>query len=345
MGQSIIEHKLTDRVVSEITLSNNFLTVSFLSQGASIYRLKSKDLDGNEADLVLGHKAVSDYIENPSFLGCTVGRYANRIANGSFTLDGKKYLLSTNEGDNCLHGGKTGLHTKNWDYELKEDSVKFSTISLDGENGFPGHLNVSVTYTLEDESLIINYNAESDADTVINLTNHTYFNLGGHDSGVVFEHEMQILADEYLSLDDKSIPNGSQSVSRTPFDFKVFKPLVAGLRSTDDAIKQCSGYDHCFVLNNESALKKAAIVRHPWSGRIMTVHTTEPGMQLYTANHIDGFDGKDGIYYGRYPAFCLETQHFPNSPNEPSFPSTTLRAGEQFTSKTIYTFTLEQDED
>ena len=341
MTNSITEHKLADRTVSEITLTNDFLTVSLLTQGASIYRLISKDLDQKEADLVLGHKNIEDYVQNPFFLGCTVGRYANRIANGSFSLDGKNYLVTTNEGTNCLHGGKTGLHTKNWSYELKDNSVIFSTSSLDGENGFPGYLTVSVTYTLEDESLIIDYAAESDADTVINLTNHSYFNLGGHDSGVVFEHEMQILADEYLEIDENLIPTKPLSVIKTPFDFKVFKPLAPGLRSADKAIQQCSGYDHCFILNDTAEFKKAAIVRHPWSGRMMTVSTTEPSMQLYTANHIDGFDGKDEIYYGKYPAFCLETQHFPNSPNEPDFPSTVLRAGETFTSKTVYSFTLE----
>jgi aldose 1-epimerase len=224
--------------------------------------------------------------------------------------------------------------------------VEFKCESEDGESGFPGHLKVSVIYTLENESLSIEYKATTDADTVINLTNHSYFNLGGHDSGAIFEHEIQIDADKYLPLDEKNLPLEPTSVAGTPFDLREFQPLVAGLRSTasDKQLALASGYDHCYILNERKACQWASTVRHPWSGRVLKVYTTEPGMQLYTANHIDSFIGKDGVYYGRYPAVCLETQHFPNSPNRPEFPSTFLKACDPFYSKTIYEFTA-SDED
>ena len=338
-------HQLKDRTVTEYILSNDSIELSVLSQGASIYRLLTKDLDGVKADLVLGHKSIEDYLLNPCYLGATVGRYANRIAGASFILNEEKFLLSANSDANCLHGGKIGLHHKNWQGEIDGETLTLSVESPDGEGGFPGHLKVSVSFTLDKDNVVISYKANTDADTVINLTNHSYFNLGGHESGVVFEHELQIFADEYLEVNSEHIPSSKRSVAKTPFDFKVFKPLVAGLRSTDQQITQAGGYDHCFIVNdNGDDLKKVAIVRHPWSGRIMTVFSTEPGVQLYTANHIDGFEGKDEIYYGRYPAFCLETQHFPNSPNEADFPSTVLRAGETFNSQTIYNFSLTHED-
>ncbi|MCM8535136.1 MAG: galactose mutarotase [Lentisphaeraceae bacterium] len=336
-------HQSSVGEVKEYFIETETIQLSLLSLGASIYRLSTPDMDGKKADVVLGHKSIEDYVTNKGFLGSTIGRFANRIENAAFSLNGTEYLLDKNNGENCLHGGVTGFHTKNWQSEVLENGVKFTLDSLDGENGFPGHLQTSVTYEVLDDEVKVSYTAESDAETVVNLTNHSYFNLGGHESGTIFEHEFQVFADSYLPTCKNGIPQEKTSVSKTPFDFKVFKPVVAALRSEDEQIQQVGGIDHCYILSDQAELKDACIVRHPWSGRTMTVRTTEPGMQLFTGNNIDDMTGKDNAYYGRYPAFCVETQHFPNSPNRPDFPSTVLKPGETFKSQTIYKFTVDLD--
>ncbi|MCM8533159.1 MAG: galactose mutarotase [Lentisphaeraceae bacterium] len=338
-----INHQTSVGEVQEYVIEGKTIKLSLLSLGASIYRLFTPDMDGKQADIVLGHKSIEDYVLNKGFQGSTIGRFTNRIENAAFTLNGTEYLLDKNNGENCLHGGATGFHTKNWQSEVLENGVKFTINSLDGENGFPGHLETTVTYQLFDDELHILYTAETDAETVVNLTNHSYFNLGGHESGTIFEHEFQIFADSYLPTCKNGIPRQETSVSKTPFDFKVFTPIVAALRSEDEQIQQVAGVDHCYILSSTEDMKEACVARHPWSGRTMTVMTTEPGLQLYTGNNIDDMTGKDDAFYGRYPAFCVETQHFPNSPNRPDFPSTTLRPGETFNSKTIYKFTVEDD--
>ena len=331
-----IEH---ENGIEEYILSDDNVEVSILNIGASIYKLVTPDADGNKEDIVLGYDSPETYIENPDFFGCFTGRFGNRIANASFELNGQKYLVSANEGSNCLHGGVNGLNKKIFDCEVLSDtSLKFSCNSPDGESGFPGHLTSSVIYTLEDNSLKMTYEAQSDADTIINLTNHSYFNLAGHSSGSILEHEIKIEAEEFLPVDESMIPEEPHKVGGTPFDLRITKPIATGLRTPYPQIQRCGGYDHNYILSDSNTLKFAARVEHPFTGRTLECWTTEPGVQLYTANHIDGMDGKEGAYYGKFPAFCLETQHYPDSPNRPEFPNTVLKSGDIYKSETIYKF-------
>lgn len=336
--RKIVEDFGVDQL-EKVTLSNDFLSVEFLTLGASIYSLKAPDSSGKVEDLVLAYPKWVDYLTNNDFFGCIAGPYANRIADASFILSGKTYKLSANEEKNCLHGGFEGIHKKFYSISsLNDSSVTFSTSSPDGEDGFPGHLNISVTYSLLRSSLEISYSAVSDKDTVLNLTNHSYFNLAGHSNGSILDHEIQIFSDKYLPVDKNLIPKDIEPVENSPFDFREPQSISYALRAPHEQISICGGVDHNFILRDGGINNCAAKVSHPYSGRVMEVFTDEPGIQFYTANHIDDKDGKDGAYYGKYPAFCLETQHYPNSPNRPDFPSTALLAGEDFKSKTTYKF-------
>lgn len=325
--------------LEKISLSNDSIAVEILTLGASIYSIKTADSKGQVEDVVLAYPKWVDYIKNDDFFGCLAGRYANRIANANFNVDGTNYKVSANEGSNCLHGGFEGLHKKFFEIlELNDSSVTLSSFSLDGEDGFPGDLTVSVTYTLNQNALEISYFAEADRDTVINLTNHSYFNLAGHNGGSVLDHQIQINSDKYLPVDKDLIPKDIEPVENSPFDFREAQAISYALRAPHEQVSLCGGVDHNFILRNQGIESCAAVVTHPYSGRFIEVYTSEPGLQFYTGNHIDNLNGKDGAYYGKYPAFCLETQHYPNSPNRPDFPSTTLRAAEQYSSKTIYKF-------
>jgi aldose 1-epimerase len=316
-----------------VTLVNNRgMRLRAIQLGAIIVSLEVPDDRGNLADVVLGHDSPADYLSHPSYFGAVVGRYANRIGAARFTLDGTTYRLVANERPNCLHGGKVGFDKTLWNVEsLTTSSVMFRLESPDGDQGFPGKLEARVKYTLtDDNALIVDYDAVTDAPTVINLTQHSYFNLAGHGAGSVQGHELTIAADAYTPVDDALIPTGEIApVEGTRYDFRSRRVIA-------DAV----GYDINFVLSNrDDPLKLAAILRDPRGGRTMTVTTTEPGVQLYTGNHLDGsIIGKNAVRYQRYAGLCLETQHFPDSPNRPSFPSTELRPGEQFTSRTIMTF-------
>lgn len=314
----------------------------FITYGATLTELHVKDRQGKYGDIVLGFDDLPGYLGQHPFFGGTIGRYANRIAKGKFTLDGKEYQLATNNAPNSLHGGAIGFNRRVWKAEEinRPDGagVRFTYLSKDGEENYPGNLNVSVTYFLSDTNqLKIEYTAETDKDTVLNLTNHSYFNLSGTDTGDILKYVLYLNADKYTPVDATLIPTGEiASVEGTPLDFR--KPTAIGARIAE--LKEIGGYDHNFVLNGKAGtLSLAARVTDPESGRQMEVWTTEPGVQFYSSIHLDGsLKGKGGTAYGKYGAICLETQHFPDSPNHPNFPTTELKPGQHFHSETIYKF-------
>ena len=323
------------------TLRNqNGLTAKLISYGAQLTELHVPDRDGKMADVVLGFDTLHGYLEG-SCLGCTIGQVTNRIRKGKFELDGKEIILSTNWRSHHLHGGEKGFDKKVWEAEEVESelgpAVKFHYFSPDGEEGYPGNLQVEVTYTLTHrDELQIEYKATTDKATPVNLTNHAYFNLAGAGSGTMLKQELTILAGHYTPADDEGFPTGEiRPVANTIMDFT--RPVAIGAR-----IDQLpgGGYDHNYVLNNqENALALAARVYDPESGRIMEVSSTEPGVQLYTAHDLDGtLKGKGGMTYEKHAALCLEMQHYPDSVNHPNFPSTILRPGETYKQTTVHRF-------
>jgi aldose 1-epimerase len=336
-GQPVTIYKLVNPKGAEVEI---------MDLGATIVSLKVPDKDGKLGDVVLGFDNVADYQSKSPYFGCATGRYANRIANGKFTLEGKEYKLAINNGPNSLHGGKVGFDKKIWQKVAGGNggaSVTFQMVSPDGEEGYPGALTTQITYTWTDANeLKIDYKATTDKTTVLNLTNHSYFNLGGAGNGNILDHELTLFCSNYTPTDDTAIPTGEiKKVAGTPMDFT--SPHTIGARINDEykSLKQGKGYDHNFIIDG-SGLRKAAVVRDPKSGRTMTVKTTEPAVQLYTANFMDGATkGKGGKVYAHRGAFCLETQHYPDSPNKPSFPSTVLKPGDAYESTTIYAFGVE----
>ena len=316
--------------------------------GAKIVSLMVPDRDGKLTDVVTGHKSIADYLtsEEPYF-GAICGRYGNRIAKGRFEIDGTVYdQLAINNGPNSLHGGLKGFNAKVWDATQKdEQTIELQLISPDGEEGFPGELQTAVTYQLtEDNEVIISYRAVTTKPTVLNLTNHSYFNLSGAGDPYVGDHLLQINADYYLPTDETAIPYGpKEPVEGTPMDFRT--PHTVGERINDDfeQLHFGKGYDHTYILNKEGEeLSFCARCNSPKTGIVMETFTTEPGVQLYTGNWMTGnFEGKPGQRYPERAALCLETQHFPDSPNKPEYPSTLLRPGETFLSTTIYQFSVE----
>jgi aldose 1-epimerase len=335
--------------VEMVTLKNkNGLEIQAINYGAIIMSLKVPDRTGKLADVVLGFDEPNRYFGEPPhpFFGAIVGRYGNRIANGQFVLNGKTYPLVKNNGPNHLHGGTRGFDKFLWDVTTKDtpqgSTAIFTRTSPDGEEGYPGNLAVRIAYTLTDSNqLIVNYHATTDKPTPINLTQHSYFNLAGEGTGDILGHQLMINADRYTPVDDTLIPTGELApVAGTPFDFR--KPTAVGARidQDNDQLKKGKGYDHNFVLNKKgTGPELAARVTDPGSGRTMEVSTTEPGVQFYTSNFLDGtLKGKSGHAYGQRAALCLETQHFPDSPNKKSFPSTILEPGKTYDSTTIFTF-------
>ena len=325
------------------TLTNTGGTVLRMTNyGAIVVAFEFAGRDGVRKNLNLGFDTLAGYQQRHPYFGATVGRYGNRIANGKFSIDGTEYTLATNNGPHHLHGGDVGFDRYLWDTEILEDAdfqaLRFSRTSPDGEEGFPGNLEVTVTYTLgNDHSLRIDYVAKTDKATPLNLTNHCYWNLAGVDAGVVTDHELQIEADRYLQVDSGAIPTDIASVQDTVFDFRKTKRIGDDIAGTPG---DPNGYDHCFALNSQDgSLALAAKARDPQSGRVMEVHTTEPGVQLYTGNFLDGTDGCGG--FKRHEAFCLETQRYPDSPNQPDFPSCIVRPGETFQSSTLHKFYVE----
>jgi aldose 1-epimerase len=332
--------KLPDgSAVDLFTLTNaNGLVAKVTNYGAIITELHVPDREGKLGDIVHGFDNLEQYLKGHPFFGATVGRYANRIAKGQFMLDGKAYTLATNNGKNHLHGGLKGFDKVVWKAEPQAGAaVKFSYTSPDGEEGYPGELDVTVTMTLTDANeLRIDYGATTDKATPINLTNHSYFNLAGE--GDVLGCELMLAAEAYTPVSSELIPTGEiASVKGTPFDFTSPQPI--GARFSELSSKPV-GYDHNFVLRGGGkALALAARASDPKSGRVLEVHTTQPGVQLYTSNFLNGsLTGKRGVVYGQHSAFCLETQHFPDSVNQPNFPSVILRPGQTYRQTTLHKF-------
>ncbi|MDP2469282.1 MAG: aldose epimerase family protein [Candidatus Palauibacterales bacterium] len=319
--------------------------------GGIVTRLLAPDRDGGLVDIVLGHERLDSYLAGTPYFGAIVGRYGNRIANGRFTLDGTEYALAVNNGPNHLHGGIRGFDKVVWDAEPyaneAETGVVLRHVSADGEEGYPGELSAKVTYALTAAGeLRIEYEATTDAPTIVNLTHHGYWNLAGHDSGDILGHELEIRASRFTPVDETLIPTGElRPVEGTPFDFRQPTPIGARIDADDEQIAFGGGYDHNFVLDgweNDGELRSAAVLHDPVSGRSMEVLTTEPGLQFYSGNFLDGSDvGKGGVVYERRSGLCLETQHFPDSPNQPAFPTTILRPGEIYRSTTVYRFSAE----
>jgi aldose 1-epimerase len=334
--------KMPDGIVIEsFTIYNTQgASAKLITYGATVTELHVPDKNGKVGDVVLGFDNLEGYLGNHPHFGGTIGRYGNRIAKGKFTLDGKEYQLAINNPPNSLHGGPTGFDRRVWKGEplqVKDGAaVRFTYFSKDGEENFPGNLHVSVTYTLTNSNEFeLEYAAETDKDTIVNLTNHSYFNLAG--AGDILKEVLYLNADKYTPVDLTLIPTGEiASVENTPLDFR--KPTEIGLHIGE--IKDIGGYDHNFVVNGKmGTMRIAARVTDPTSGRQMEVWTTEPGVQFYSAIGLNGsIVGKGGIAYPKYGALCLETQHFPDSPNRPNFPSTVLKPGTKFHSETIYKF-------
>ena len=327
--------------VSLYTLVNHSgITMKVTNYGGIITSLMVPDKNGKAEDIVLGYDSLSGYLAKTPYFGALIGRYGNRIAKGKFTLDGQEYRLALNDGPNHLHGGVKGFDKVVWDAEeFKTDSavgIKLHRVSKDGEEGYPGNLDVTVTYTLNDDNtLVFDYSATTDKATPVNLTQHSYFNLAG--KGDIKSHELMINADKYTIVDSTLIPTGKlRDVKGTPFDFTTAKPIGKDLEAAGG---KPIGFDHNFILNAKSINDLAAQVVEPASGRMMEVYTDQPGIQFYTGNFLDGtITGKSGKVYEQYSGFCLETQHFPDSPNQAAFPSTILKPGEKYHTTTIYRF-------
>lgn len=313
--------------------------------GGRVVSLKVPDRNSNFADVVLGFDNLAGYVGPNPYFGALVGRYANRIANGEFTLNGTRYHLACNNGNNSLHGGLKGFDRVVWSAQDASTALELRHLSKDGEEGYPGNLDVVIRYTLSDDNeLKIDYEGTTDKDTVLNLTNHSYFDLAGEGSGKVLDHVVTINAEKFTPVNENLIPTGElRNVEGTPFDFRKLSPIGARIDEKDQQLQYGEGYDHNFVLNGSRGnLSLAARVLEPHSGRVLEVFTTQPGMQFYTGNHLDGsVRGKDGKTYGFRSAFCVETQHFPDSPNHPEFPSTELKAGQRYQGTTVFRFSVE----
>jgi aldose 1-epimerase len=322
--------------------------VGITNQGGFIVSIVAKDRSGQAKDVALGYQGFDGYVKGKDFLGCLVGRYANRIARGEFTLDGKKYTLAKNNGPNALHGGPTGFHTRLWAPRVvsgpEGEALELTYVSKDGEEGYPGTLTAKVVYSLrEDGGLVIDYTATTDAPTIVNLTNHAYFNLAGEGEGTILGHELQLESDTFTPVDPTLIPTGEMKpVAGTPFDFR--KPTAIGARigESDEQLARGGGYDHNFVLRGKMGeLRLVARVVEPKSGRALEVFTTEPGIQFYSGNFLDGsLTGKSGKPYVKRSGFCLEAQHYPDSPNRPEWPSVVLRPGQTYRQTTVYRLTV-----
>jgi aldose 1-epimerase len=322
------------------TLTNdNGLIAQITNYGGIVTSLQVPDRDGNLGDIVSGYDSLEEYIKNNPYFGALIGRCGNRISKGKFTLNGVEYTLATNQDTNHLHGGIKGFDKVIWDAEeMQTDegpALKLTYLSKDGEEGYPGNLSCTVIYTLtNNDELKVSYEAETDKDTIVNLTHHSYFNLGGHDSGDTLGHELMINADNYTAVDEELITTGQiKPVKDTPMDFT--SPVAIGARI--DQVE--GGYDHNYVLNSsDGSLALAASVYEPKTGRVMEISTTEPGIQFYSGNFLDGSIKGKGAVYNKHSAFCLEAQHFPDAPNKPNFPSIVLRPGEKYTHLTVHKF-------
>lgn len=325
------------------TLTNGTAVAAITNYGARVISLHVPDKSGNLVDVVLGYKDLASYRQpGEGFYGAVVGRFGNRIAKGQFELDGQQYQLELNDGPNTLHGGTNGLFAKVWEVKhVTDSSLELQYISPDGEAGYPGKLEATVTYTLtSDNGLDIAYHATTDKATVVNLTNHAYFNLSGEGDSTILDHLLTIRADGYTPVDETLIPTGEIApVENTPFDFRQPTAIGARIDTADDQLALGKGYDHNFVLKKDPGLQLIATVESPKTGIVMDILTEEPGLQFYSGNFMDNVqNAKGGKTYGYRSAFCLETQHFPDSPNRPDFPSTVLKPGEEYKTRTVYQF-------
>lgn len=325
------------------TLSDGDITVRITTFGARVVSIETPDRTGKKTDIVLGYKDVASYeSDHGTYFGSIVGRYGNRIAKGTFSLDGSTYHIPLNNGPNALHGGPVGFDHKVWKGHAYDQGLELTLVSPNGDMGFPGTLTAVVRYTLTGHALRIHYAATTTKPTVVNLTNHTYFNLSGEASGTILNHSVRINASSYTPVDDTLIPTGKIApVTGTPFDFRIPFAIGARINDNDPQLVKGKGYDHNFVLDSVSAgnMHLAAIVTDPASGRVLSVNTTEPGVQFYSGNFLDGtLEGISGTKYVLRSGFCLETQHFPDSPNQANFPSTVLRPKQKLESVTIFTF-------
>lgn len=334
------------QAVTVFTSTNaNGVEARVIDYGGIVVSLKVPDRKGRFTDVVLGHPTFEGYLTAPSYFGAIIGRYGNRIAKARFVLDGQTYPLAPNNGPNHLHGGVKAFDKVMWTaapLETKDGvGLTFTYTSRDGEEGYPGTLRARVDYTLTDRNeLVFEYSATTDKPTHVNLTHHDYFNLAGEGNGDILGHLLTLDAIRYAPVDETLIPTGTLApVAGTPFDFRAPVAIGARIEGPHQQLQNGRGYDHTFVLADGDTLRHAARVVEPLSGRTLDVHTTEPGVQLYTGNLLDGtIRGKSGRPYGRHSAFCLETQHFPDSPNQPGFPKTVLRQGTEYRTKTVYTF-------
>ncbi|MCP4398433.1 MAG: galactose mutarotase [bacterium] len=331
------------------TLTNaNGLEMTMTNYGGIVVSFMVPDEEGNMEDIVLGYNQLEGYVKNNPYFGCIVGRYGNRIGQAKFTLDGQEYTLAQNNGENSLHGGIKGFDKVVWDAKAimgdESVAVEFKYLSKDGEEGFPGNLDVTVTYTLtNDDEFRVDYAATTDKTTVVNLTHHSYWNLAGEGSGDILGHEIMINADNFTPVDAGLIPTGIDSIEGTPFDFRIPTAIGARIDDDDEQLNFGRGYDHNWVLNKEQegAMTLAATAYDSGTGRFMEIFTTEPGIQFYTGNFLDGsIVGKIGETYEFRNGFCLETQHYPDSPNKPDFPSVVLKPGEEYTTTTIHKFSV-----
>jgi aldose 1-epimerase len=344
--------KLSDgREAYLFTLKNSAgMIVKLTDYGASIVSVMVPDRDGKFADVVLGYDSVNGYVNGTVFFGGVVGRYANRIAGGKFNLDGKTYQATVNDGRNCLHGGKVGFHKVLWTGEpietSKDPAVKFTYVSKDGEEGFPGTVTVTATYTLtSDNSIRIDYTGTTDKTTILNVCNHSYFNLTGDPMKTILDHELVINADRFTPVDSHLIPTGKlASVAGTPFDFRKMTQVGTRINDNDSQLKICKGYDMNWVLNGyANKVREVAAVYDPSSGRLVDILTDQPGLQFYSGNFLNGSEiGKNGVKYQYRTGLALETQHYPDSPNEPKFPSVTLKPGQTYQTTTIYKFSVKK---
>jgi aldose 1-epimerase len=348
---SHLEAKVTKSVFGDLpdgtkveiyTLEEGAIKARIMTYGARLVSLEVPDRSGKVADVVLGYDDLAGYTDNTeSYFGAIVGRYGNRIAHATFSLDGKRYQLPANDGVNTLHGGIIGFNKLIWQGHEIPHGVELTVVSKDGDQGFPGTLTARVRYTLEAQALKIEYFATTDKDTVLNLTNHSYFNLAGEGHGDILKHLVMIPADRYTPVDSGLIPTGELApVAGTPLDFHKATAIGARINDDNEQLKLGRGYDHNYVLNEKiGTLQEAARVTEPTTGRVLTVETTQPGVQFYSGNFLDGtLHGKQGHVYALRTGFCLETQHFPDSPNHPKFPTTELKPGETYHEVTVFKF-------
>ncbi|ASB48796.1 aldose epimerase family protein [Alkalitalea saponilacus] len=344
--EELFEATVNGKKTSLFTLRNkNGLVAQITNFGATIVSIYAPNKKGEFADIVLGFDNVEDYINgNGSYMGVLCGRCANRIANGKFELEGKVYNMAVNNGPNHLHGGVTGFNKVVWDVEsLSENKVVLTYFSEDGEENYPGNVTAKVTYTLTEENeLVLDYEASTDKTTLVNFASHSYFNLGGEGSGKALDHQLMINSDYFTPIDDTSIPTGEiLKVAGTPMDFSTAKPIGEDLFKEDLQLKNGGGYDHNWILKNRAGeMVLAAVAHDPASGRVMEIHTTQPGIQFYSSNWMENEKGKHGNVYNKHEGFCLETQHFPDSINHAHFPSVILKPGDVYKHSCIHKFLI-----